>query len=163
MCCNFCYICNMEELNLFENILKKSGHSLTATRRNIFNEISRNHSISILDLTHKLNSIDRSTIYRTIDLFMKLNIINKVQIGWKYKIELSELFTNHHHHIVCSLCGKVSSFIEGRQLFDIISIIANEQDYALVSHQLSIIGLCSDCQKNDPRLLSGISRKSLTS
>jgi len=37
---------------------------------------------------------------------------NAWQIGWKYKLELSNAFQHHHHHLTCLQCGGVTPLPE---------------------------------------------------
>lgn len=93
-----------------------------------------------------LSNTNRSSIYRNIDLFLKLNIVNKIQIGWKYKIELSDAFRQHHHHIICNRCGKVKEFKENPAITQVIKDISIDNEFVPLSHEFSILGLCNSCK-----------------
>src|SRR5258706_9697189 len=97
---------NREEL-LFKTWLKKHGYSCTDPRKTLFNVLQNHNSLTIVELTSLLNQFDRATVYRTVKLFEKLRVIDRVSVGWKHKLELSNLFQHHHHHLVCTNCGRV--------------------------------------------------------
>lgn len=90
-------------------------------------------------------TIDRASVYRTVALFEKLGITHRIQIGWKYKIELSDSFHHHHHHLTCLKCGQVIPFEEDDQLLKSLNLVAAYHNFGMESHQLEIQGVCSMC------------------
>ena len=91
-----------------KNILSDKGYKLTKARENTFSALLSPEPQSMATLIEKShNKVDRVTMYRNIDLFEKLGIVNRIYVGWKYKLELSDNFMDHHHHLSCLSCGKV--------------------------------------------------------
>lgn len=129
-------------------ILNNHNLSLTRPREIIFKAFIKNSPTNIRFLIKSLPNIDRATIYRNIDLFLKLKIINKIMIGFKYKLELSETFQKHHHHLYCLNCQKIIDFNEPEELNIIIQAISNSENFKINDHNLEILGLCSECQDN---------------
>lgn len=131
-----------------KDTLSESGHSLTKARQNVFNALADSDALSMAQLVRKLeHKMDRASVYRTIDLFEKLGIVNRLQIGWKYKLELSETFAGHHHHATCTNCGRVIAFEESPELEAGIHELAKSLNFTLESHTLELRGLCPDCQE----------------
>lgn len=139
-----------ESVKLFKQILKDNNKSITKSRMVVFNNLleSRFQSLYEIDKETK-KDINRSSLYRIIEMFESLGIIEKVPIGWKYKVELSDIFINHHHHITCRSCNKVSIVEFNPDLEKIINDIANEANFNMQRHQVEINGICADCQKGD--------------
>jgi Fur family ferric uptake transcriptional regulator len=136
------------ELPTIATILKRNGYSYTKTRRTIFNALSDSGPLTMSQLTNKVRAhVDRTSVYRTVDLFEKLDIINRLQIGWKYKLELSDLFTDHHHHATCLQCGTVFSLDEDESLEFGIRKLAQNEGFTPASHTLEIRGICFECKK----------------
>ena len=128
-------------------VLKQHGHSVTQARQDVFNAMVDSGPLTMAQLTNKVRArIDRASVYRTVELFEKLGIINRLQIGWKYKLELSDVFTGHHHHAACMNCGKVVAFEENPDLEADIHKLADSLGFKLASHSLELRGLCADCQ-----------------
>lgn len=99
------------------------------------------------DLGEQLQgAIDRASLYRTIGLFEKLGLVQRIYIGWKYKVELSDIFTHHHHHISCSNCGKIVAIKEEEQIERLLRTLASQYGFVAQGHQLEIQGLCAHCQ-----------------
>lgn len=131
----------------FARALKDAGFSVTKPRQIVFSALQSGRPRSMRELTLDLSSvIDRASIYRTVDLFEKLGIVSRVQTGWKYKIELSDRFTPHHHHMTCQNCGRDISFDEPQDLDALIDAVATQHGFVARSHTLAITGLCPQCR-----------------
>jgi len=134
----------------FQDVLKKSGLSITKPRKDVFNALYLYGLQSISDLTIRCPDIDRASIYRTVALLEDLNITTRVPQGFKYKLELSDMFLPHHHHIACSLCGKHTD-IEQLNLERLLDDIALRENYKLTSHKVELVGVCPNCQATAAR------------
>ena len=137
----------MDKEQLFKKALKKADYSITKTRLETFRIVSKKGPITISELTGELSQIDRASIYRTVKLFEELNIIKRIYTGWKYKIEIGEAFSPHHHHLICTKCQKTIAFKEPRSVDLLIQQIVKENDFKETGHQFEIIGMCKDCKK----------------
>jgi Fur family ferric uptake transcriptional regulator len=89
--------------------------------------------------------IDRASVYRSVDIFEESGIAQRIYSGWKYKIELSDIFQEHHHHFTCLNCGKVYP-IHDESIERIINQLAEAEQFKITSHQLEIQGNCSQCR-----------------
>lgn len=137
---------------LFEGKLRESGYSITAARREVFKALERQEPMSMNELVKKVaSSIDRASVYRTVTLFEQLGIVQRLQIGWKYKLELTDVYSYHHHHISCTNCGVVAPLREDRTLEAAITSLATEYGFTPTSHQIEIQGLCRNCQEEHAR------------
>ena len=134
-------------LELLEKKLKLNGHSITKPRKITFETlVQSNIPLTMQELIRRTNKkIDRASVYRTIDLFESNDITQRIYSGWKYKLELSDAFQEHHHHFTCSNCGLVIP-INNQTLEDDIDKISKETYFKTVSHQLEIQGICNKCQ-----------------
>lgn len=131
-----------------KDTLKTHGHSMTKTRQQVFQALSDSDTLSMAQLIRKLqHKMDRASVYRTIDLFEQLGIVNRIQIGWKYKLELSDIFTEHHHHITCLECNIITPFEENVDLENDILKLADDLGFVLSGHSLELRGLCKTCQE----------------
>lgn len=130
-----------------EEKLKNNDCSVTKSRQVLFTLLKNSDKpMSIGEIIKQSSSQDRSTIYRNIELYEKLDIVKRVWFGFKSKIELSEEFEDHHHHIVCEHCGLVKD-IGHSQLELMIKTISSKAGYSPTSHHVEILGLCENCQK----------------
>jgi Fur family ferric uptake transcriptional regulator len=138
----------MTDLNLvLSNKLKDRGYSVTKPRLTTFEALSDSRQpLTMQELIRRINGkIDRASVYRTIDIFDETGITQKIYSGWKYKIELSDIFQEHHHHFTCTNCGLVIP-INSKEIEEIIHELSAKQSFQTTSHQLEIQGLCAKCQ-----------------
>lgn len=98
------------------------------------------------ELVKRAGAVDRASVYRAVGLFERLGIVQRLNTGWKYKIELTDRFSEHHHHLTCTQCGKTIAMNES-ELELLISRLAAHHHFAPTAHQIEIQGLCSNCQK----------------
>jgi Fur family ferric uptake transcriptional regulator len=131
----------------FQSTLKSNGYSLTSQRQLIFDILLEQESISMNDLVKKAaGKLDRVSVYRTLNLFEKLGISQRIKIGWKYKLELSDNFRDHHHHLICLNCNRVIAINEA-SMENFIDKIAGQYKFKSIKHEIEIQGLCPSCQK----------------
>lgn len=130
----------------FKRILVENGQSVTKARLHTFQLLLHEKPQSMQQLIQKAaGEVDRVSIYRNIELFERLGIVKKVYIGWKYKVELSDMFTSHHHHLLCLGCGKVVDIEDERHIEAFIQRVAGEQGFTVRGHQFEIEGYCQTC------------------
>lgn len=126
--------------------LKESKASVTRARRDVFVCLLNSGPLSVGQLARQQSNIDRATIYRTIELFEKLGIVNRIWRGFKNQIELSEIFTPHHHHALCQHCGQTID-IASSELEAILAHLGKKHHFLTLSHSVELLGYCDRCQK----------------
>lgn len=127
--------------------LKAERLSLTQPRRLIYQRLSRSEPLTMHELIAALPAVDRASIYRTVALFEQLGIVQRLQIGWKYKLELSNEYQEHHHHLTCVHCGRTQPLPEDSQIELRLAALARAQGFEPQDHQLEVRGLCEQCRK----------------
>ncbi|MBS1518898.1 MAG: transcriptional repressor [Bacteroidetes bacterium] len=130
----------------FRLILNSHSQKITKPRIKILKILkSNNKPLTIAEISEKLTDrkIDLATIYRTMNLFEELRIVN--QIDFKDEFKRYELIydRHHHHHIVCRKCRKVEN-VEPC-LLDNIEHYLKDKGYTEVTHSLEFFGICSEC------------------
>jgi Fe2+ or Zn2+ uptake regulation protein len=127
--------------------LKSSGYSVTHPRKQVFEELLTSGPATTATLSQKCaETLDRATVYRTIALFERLGIVNRMWHGFKSQLELSEIFTPHHHHAVCQSCGKTIDLVSS-DLENTISKISREHGFLALGHVIELTGYCRFCQQ----------------
>lgn len=130
------------------SLLRQSGNSITTARTVVFEALLGQEPLSMQELVRRAGKIDRASVYRTIDLFETLGIVQRLNTGWKYKIELTDKFAEHHHHLTCEHCGLTTAMNE-QELEAFIDRLARAKGFTLTSHQIEIQGLCASCREHD--------------
>ena len=94
-------------------------------------------------IREKHNHISRATVYRSLELFHKIGIITKENLGKGYASYELAMDRPHHDHIICTVCGKVIEFVD-----DIIEKhqreICKKNGMEMIGHQLQIFGRCKE-------------------
>lgn len=124
--------------------LKKSRYSLTEPRRVIFEALLAG-PVSHARLADSVGErMDRATVYRTLDLYERLGVVNRIWHGFKSHVELSEIFLPHHHHAVCQRCGRATDIVSP-ELEQLLTKIARQNNFLAVEHSVEVSGYCKDC------------------
>lgn len=131
----------------FTTILRSAGQSVTKPRLAVFETLLESDTpLKNGDIAKRTPTVDRASVYRTLELFAKLDITTTTIRGWTPFTELAEPFKPHHHHLICSQCGNVEE-IASDTLEDMLGIIAMRQKFHLTSHIVELTGLCAACHK----------------
>lgn len=133
------------DVKLFRKTLKERGYFNTKPRYYLFKLLQNHPSLTVHELIESLNSQDQATVYRNIKLFEELGIINRLRLGWKSTLELSDIFHHHHHHFTCLGCGKVMILKEDPALEKHIKTLSHRGGFKPIDHQLEIRGHCPSC------------------
>lgn len=138
----------MENTQPIENFRRKLAHvglKLTRQRRLIFMALLEKGALTTPEIAALLSgSVDRATVYRTLETFEEIKLVDRIWNGWKSKIELSDAFITHHHHATCSKCGK-GIRIESDELENTLRSIAKELKFSMHSHTVELYGFCETC------------------
>jgi Fur family ferric uptake transcriptional regulator len=132
-------------LNKLGEILLENGQSQTKVRRAILLALIKfSRPVSIKKIIETAG-VDSASVYRNIDLFTKLNIIQRVPVGWKTFYELGERLRPHHHHLVCAKCSKIIEIDESR-IENLLSLICKENKFTPKDHHFEVSGVCYECK-----------------
>jgi Fur family ferric uptake transcriptional regulator len=133
--------------SLLKQVLQDHQYSLTRARALVAQLLWQQKPLTVRQLVELVDGrIDRASIYRTIKLFEELGIVQRVNLGWKYQIELTGPFSHHHHHLTCLQCHQVI-VVTDPSLEKLMSKIAHQHGFNTQQHQVEIQGYCQDCSK----------------
>lgn len=130
--------------------LRKAGLKVTLPRVKVLEllESSPQRHMTAEDLYKALldqgEEIGIATVYRVLTQFQSAGLVNRLNFeGGQSVFELNE--GEHHDHMVCVECGKVTEFvdevIETRQ-----EKIAADAGWDMTDHALYIYGVCPVCR-----------------
>lgn len=129
-----------------KSTLKEANCGATKGRIAVFTALAQHGPVSVGDLATLLqNTADRATVYRTIELFEKLGIVNRIWHGFKHQVELSEIFTPHHHHATCQNCGKTID-VSSPELEAALTAVIKRHRFLTLTHSVELTGYCTNCQ-----------------
>jgi Fur family ferric uptake transcriptional regulator len=132
------------------SVLKRNNMSITIPRHTVFEVLSSSEPLTMSELIEACSDkMDKASVYRTVSLYEHLSIVQRLQIGWKYKLELSNDFQPHHHHLTCTLCHTMITLPENNDLETHFHDLAKLHGFVNADHQLEIKGICPRCQSRN--------------
>ena len=128
-------------------ILKQKGFKLTPQRRLILEYIHDNESHLTAEeiikfVEERAPGIDKSTVYRTLDLLENTGCVVKSEADGHFIYHHAE--EGHHHHLVCRSCGR-SIDCKENDFSGIKKDLAAKYGFQADMKHMMISGLCSDC------------------
>jgi Fe2+ or Zn2+ uptake regulation protein len=131
--------------------LKRDGQRYTRNRRALV-EILRDtkQPQAIPDILRAKPELPQSSAYRNLTVLERSHVVRRVITGEDFAhFELVEDLTQHHHHLVCSNCGRVedveiSSGLE-QNMEHALDAVADQAGFTTVSHRLDLVGTCRNC------------------
>jgi len=94
-----------------------------------------------------LPGVNRSTIYRALELFRDLGLVSETDLGGG--VRHFELSDRRHHHLICRDCGAVSE-LEDRLVAPLRTAIANRHGFDAGIDHLALFGRCRSCRQEAP-------------
>lgn len=134
-------------LDEFKLILYSRSQRITAPRLEILGILKANHNpLTISEIHGKIKNkhIDIATVYRTVNLFNELNIVNEIDFKDEFKRYELIYDRHHHHHIVCRKCKRIEN-VE-TCILDELEKILTKKGYTDISHSLEFFGVCGKCR-----------------
>ena len=131
-----------------ENMLAGAGIKPTAIRIMVMREIiAYNHPFTLADMEGRLATVDKSTLFRTLILFLERKLLHDVDNGSGSRIyckcECASMHTSHIH-FTCTLCGQTFC------IKDIdTSIVPHPEGFVVKESSLVMKGLCPECAKRE--------------
>jgi Fur family transcriptional regulator, ferric uptake regulator len=129
--------------------LGQAGYRATAARRAVVDLITgRDGHFTAADLVDDAQRrglhIGRATIFRTLDVLTELRAVERLDLpSGDHAYVACE--PAHHHHVVCSRCGR-SSDADDAGLRAVVRDIERQSGYRIDEHRLELFGLCPDCR-----------------
>lgn len=134
------------EIKEFKKLLKNHRQYVTKARLRLFILLQKHSALTINELISLLDKHDQATIYRNVKVFEKLGVISRLQLGWHSKLEMSDMFRHHHHHLTCIRCNRVIILREDPVIERQIAQLSRAKNFRPVDHQLEISGICAKCR-----------------
>jgi Fur family ferric uptake transcriptional regulator len=128
------------------------GRSMTAQRRLLL-ELLRDAEghIDAKELYRRASAKDESispaTVYRSLNLFKELGLVDEVRLGkvrCYYEIKQSP----EHQHLVCQGCGKIIEF-QNPLIGQLIKAVRREHGFKVTKAELYLEGYCPECEEKE--------------
>lgn len=126
------------------NILKENNKRVTPERIIIFDFLETKHIFTYNDIIINFKNIWRASVFRTLNLFLELWVIRKVEI-WEKVMTYELNDKNHHHeHMKCASCNSIISF-HSDNICKKIFAEAKKIWFEIKSHNIWVLWTCKNC------------------
>jgi len=108
--------------------------------------------LTIPDILKQNKKLAQSSVYRNLQILERAGVVQRIVTADEHaRFELSdELTGNHHHHVVCLVCGNVEDVpaMDGveESLHAAVSQIDAATGFITEQHRVDLLGRCQDCQ-----------------
>ncbi len=131
-------------------MLRRRGYRLTTQRRAVLDVIARSRDHLTPGEIHQQvvrrhPGVGLVSVYRTLALLADMGLICEVHVGGNCRSYLLRRPLGHHHHLVCSDCGRVVDFSDC-DLGQLEKRLAEDTGYEIEGHLLEFAGRCPDCR-----------------
>ena len=132
--------------------LQRAGLRYSSSRRRVVSVLAAaDRPLTIPDILHRDPSLAQSSTYRNLAELISAGVVYRIVAGDEHgHYELSEALTHHHHHLVCSRCGRVEDFSPSEVLETTLRTAlekaAAAAGYVMERHRLDVVGTCPSCE-----------------
>ena len=131
--------------------LRGEGLRYTGSRRAVVDVLSASdRPLTIPEILHSDAGLAQSSVYRNLNELIAAGVVHRIVSGDEFNhFELAEDLTTHHHHLVCTHCGRVTDVtLDDRieaSLTRSLDQVAAEQGFTAEHHRLDVLGRCAAC------------------
>lgn len=136
----------------YEAVMRSAGHRVTPQRLLILDAVCEGSGHTTLGEVYARvrrvdPAIDRSTLYRTLKLFVDLGLLVSADTGdGETYYEIAK--RHHHHHLVCRHCRQEQE-IEHTLLQTMFDQVFQQYGFKADTDHLVLFGLCSECASQE--------------
>jgi Fe2+ or Zn2+ uptake regulation protein len=131
-------------------LLHAQQQRLTPTRGIIVDVLgASDRPLTIPEILAARDGLAQSSVYRNLVVLEQAGAVHRLVTGDFARYELAEDLTGHHHHLVCSNCGRIDDLpatpaVE-HSVAAVVDQAATEAGFTTQHHRLDLVGLCADC------------------
>ena len=126
--------------------LDEAGYRSGASRRRVVELLAAEScATTALEINSRLDGVGRASIYRTLEQLEQLHLVQRVETGGEAAAYERLDENQHHHHLVCEECGRLTPFAD-RSLERAIESVTREVDFDVATHDVVLRGSCPDCK-----------------
>jgi Fur family transcriptional regulator, ferric uptake regulator len=138
--------------SLAEQRLRQISQRYTSGRRVIVELLAKaGHPVTIEDIAEGAPRLPRSSAYRHLVDLQQAGVVRRVPANDEYwRFELAEDITEHHHHLLCTSCGRVIDLTPTpafeHAMARYLANMAQANGFVSSDHRLDVIGTCAACR-----------------
>lgn len=133
----------------YASLIRNSGHRLTPQRELILDAVCAGGGHTTFDEVYRyiqtrFPSIDRSTVYRSLDFLCQMELITSSEIDGDRVYEIAA-GSPPHHHLICRSCGAEAQ-VGHESVTNLFDAIEQEYHFTVDTNHLILYGLCEECR-----------------
>ncbi len=129
--------------------LDQAGYRSGSARRKVVELLAAEKcAVTALEIDHRLESVGRASVYRTLEQLEGLRLVQRIDIGADAAGYERLDPSGHHHHLVCEECGLLAPF-EDQALERAIDAVSRNADFEIATHDVVLRGRCPSCKTTD--------------
>jgi Fur family transcriptional regulator, ferric uptake regulator len=130
--------------------LTAAGHRRGGAREAVIELLdSQSCALTALEIEDALRAgrrVGRASVYRVLDELESLGLVSRVDVGdGVARYEPQRHAAEHHHHLVCDGCGRLTPF-QDDALEQAIRRLAERVSFAVSDHDVTLHGCCERCR-----------------
>lgn len=133
-----------------EAALRRAGYRSSGPRMAIVDTLASHGCVlTAREISDRLRLEGRhigvATVYRSLELLEGLGLLHRLDTGEGVsRYEPAHPSGEHHHHLICNRCGRVSAF-EDASLERSVQKMARRLTFRVEGHDVALRGTCGSC------------------
>jgi Fe2+ or Zn2+ uptake regulation protein len=133
--------------------LRRTGQRYTPARRDLVATLlGLARPATIAELGDLDPGQSQSSLYRNLTVLERCGAVRRIpSADGTARFELSEDLSHHHHHLVCSACGRIEDVTLPATVEATLHRVTGElgaaHGYSLRGHALELFGVCAGCRR----------------
>ena len=146
----------------WQNRLNDAGFRLTSPRGLVMTILRQtSQHLSAEDIYIRAVSLNSSigltTVYRTLDLFTQIGVVQKFDFGdgkARYELTYNPQKKEHHHHLVCMKCKSIVDYTDFiKEEIELMKktekALSDKYRFKIIHHTIHFYGLCEKCSTGE--------------
>lgn len=131
-------------------LLHAQQQRLTTARRLIVDVLeAADRPLTIPEILDVQPVLAQSSAYRNLVVLEQAHVVHRLVTHDFARYELAEDLTGHHHHLVCSNCGRIEDLPATPAVEQSVAVAIDEASkragFRTEHHRLDLVGLCANC------------------
>jgi Fur family ferric uptake transcriptional regulator len=132
--------------------LAQAGFRRGGARRAVIDLLARQAcALTALEIDERLRSegraVGRASVYRALEQLTELHLVARLEVGQDAaRYEPVHASGEHHHHLVCDRCGRITPF-EDQALETAIDRLSTRVRFDVGDHDVVLHGVCEKCRR----------------
>ena len=134
------------------NELDSAGYRRGEARSSVVEVLSRQRCALTAQeigdaLRRRRRSVGLASVYRALEVLSDLKLVQRLEMGQGVaRYEPLDPSGDHHHHLVCQLCGNVVPF-DDPDLESTIARLCDRLEFDVDEHDVVLRGACVACRE----------------